>query len=166
MRNVSTDTITLGKTTIITDPCNEKGVMNNSVLIDTLPGEYVVKENSKGFGKRYELKGLFIVHKSSFGKKQYLDCGEGLSHEIWVDSGECGIYDAEHYPRCGIEINQEAAETDSPVYRIPDGNWGVTAGCFGGDGSYKGYVSRNESGIIDAIYIDFSYEGEDDFLCE
>ena len=66
---------------------------------------------------------------------------------------------SEKYPEDGIEFDASNRGENYAIYRAPDGDWGVTAGNFGGDGSYKAYLHRNGDGKVDAIYLDFTMGG-------
>lgn len=163
MKNTSANKIKLGTRTFISDPCYDKNTWCAGE-VNTLPGDYIVKEIAE-MGKYPTLKGLFVVHSSQYEKIDYSDCYEDSLIDVGVDSGECGIYDSEKYPEDGIEFDDSKFEEDSVVYRAPDGDWGVTAGNFGGDGSYKAYLHRNGDEKVDAIYLDFTmgeYEEYDD----
>ena len=163
MKNTSADKIKLGTRTFISDPCYDKNTWCAGE-VNTLPGDYIVKEIAE-MGKYPTLKGVFVVHSSQYEKIDYSDCYEDSLIDVGVDSGECGIYDSEKYPVNGIEFDDSKFEEDRVVYRTPDGDWGVTAGNFGGDGSYKAYLHRNGDEKVDAIYLDFTmgeYEEYDD----
>lgn len=154
MENTSANKIKLGTRTLISDPCYDKDTWCAGE-VNTLPGEYIVQEIVEK-GKYPILKGVFVVHYSQYGKLDFDDCYEDSGIDVGVDSGECGIYDSEKYPVNGIDCDDSKFEEDRVVYRTPDGDWGVTAGNFGGDGSYKAYLHRNRDGLVDAIYINFA----------
>lgn len=156
MRNTSADKIKLGNKTLISDPCYEWDTWRTG-KVNTLPGDYIVKEIAE-MGKHPTLKGLFVVHSSQYEKLDYSDCNEDSLIEVGVDSGECGIYNSEKYPLGGIGFCSNPTENPE-ICRAPDGDWGVTAGNFGGVGSYKAYLHRNGDGKVDAIYLDFTMGG-------
>lgn len=162
MKNTSANKIKLGTITFISDPCYNKNTWCTGE-VNTLPGEYIVQEITEK-GKYPILKGVFVVHSSQYGKIGYNQCCEDSLIDVGVDSGECGIYDSEKYPQNGIEVDSSKSNESYAIYRTPDGDWGVTASNFGGDGSYKAYLHRNGDGKVDAIYLDFSMDdyAEDD----
>lgn len=160
MENTSANKIKLGTRTLISDPCYDKDTWCAGE-VNTLPGEYIVQEIVEK-GKYPILKGVFVVHYSQYGKLDFDDCYEDSLIDVGVDSGECGIYDSEKYPVNGIDCDDSKFEEDRVVYRTPDGDWGVTAGNFGGDGSYKAYLHRNRDGQVDAIHLDFSMDDYDE----
>ena len=130
--------------------------------LDTSEGNYNIIEVVDTKYKQSILKGLLIVHDSQYYKIDSDDCIEDSGFDVGVDSGEVGIYDYDKYPVDGIDVNPKKIEDDYLPYRTPNGNWGVTVGNFGGDGSFSAYVHRNNDNIIDAIFIDFSKYDDDD----
>lgn len=160
MKIATKKSIILNGKTIITDPCYAKDEYLN--VLNVLPGNYNIIEVVDTKYKQSILKGLLIVHDSQYYKIDSDDCIEDSGFDVGVDSGEVGIYDYDKYPVDGIDVNPKKIEDDYSPYRTPDGNWGVTVGNFGGDGSFSAYVHRNNDNIIDAIFIDFSRYDDDD----
>ena len=160
--------IQLGEKTLITDPCYEKGTWCSGT-VNTEPGTYKAYTMAAQGDPYRRVEGGFIVHSSLADKLEPYDCQIDTGIDVGVDSGECGVYDDAKFPDGGIECSEYREDSESQGYGI---DWGKTFWGFGGDGSYKAYVHKNDQGNVDAIRLDFSYEedyeeeDEDPFYAE
>jgi len=108
--------------------------------------------------------------------KTYIEFGfQLLLDNIGVDSGQCGIFDADNYPGgnstgeyddknsfygkvCELTSNEHGEEADKSIpyntYGIIDG-FGVVSSTGYGDGCYTAYGIKNENGELIAVKIVF-----------
>lgn len=155
------ETITLGSTVLLIDPCYTPTVWCKTVLDDVLPGEYVgdIVKTETGSPSM-----LFVKHKD-YG----LFVPDKFVGHIGVDSGQAGIFDYEYFDSVG---NMEAEACDKWYKQICEGNFhpddkdntftcyntdgkGVVSNTKDGDGMYSCYVARNSEQKIVAIVIKF-----------
>jgi len=161
MKNMHYDKdIQLGEKTLITDPCYSKGTWCSGA-VKTEPGTYRAYSLSATSDPYRQVEGGFIVHSSLDGKILPFDCQIDTGIDVGVDSGECGVYDDAKFPEDGIDIEEDAEFSPTHEYRGYGIDWGKTFHSFGGDGSFKAYVHKNDKGSVDAIRIDFYGDYED-----
>ena len=162
-------TISSGKATV-SDPCYDTDVWCKGVVENVLNGtylSYVIKNNDKKWGTR---NFYLIVHHECIGLPDIDDSRwkkEGF--EVGVDSGQAGIYDAEHYH--GGEDNygddgwydeccNQTLNTKHKAGMVSDSH-GVVSSSGYGDGGYdcKTIRHKGEGKKVVAIMIDFGCEG-------
>ena len=139
-------TITLTDLTFLSDPCYDTQTPCNDV-IKTIEGEYdvyITRSESKDGFYHNRISSVVAIHKDY---KDFLKClPKDDCEDIYccVDSGTCGIFNAEYFEKYHDEngVNEEWYEKNvisMDEYNITDGLGVITSsGC--GDGQYPVYA--------------------------
>lgn len=175
----------------VSDPCYDG--LDDFLLTATVevkPGKWLawVEISDEGdWGKR--VSHLYASHISR-AVSVYDPWGESIHDDIAVDSGQCGMFDTEHYRReadaAGYVFRHD---TDDPHHMhwltdmaARDGRWYamccdqtidrdqhggvVPGGCVSssgfGDGSYLLFAQQDEAGVTDALLLEFISPEEDE----
>ena len=161
----------------VTDPCYGTDVWCMKYIDNIAPGEYVcfIKVSDEGtWGHR--VSELHVV-KESFLRASDEDLNEipydnePLSCVIGVDSGQCGIFDADYYEEHQPDddydnLNSWYRKVCELTYHagITDGLGVATASGYG-DGSYPLFVAEEEDKIVamKIVFIEFEEDEDNDF---
>ena len=160
----------------VSDPCYDTDVWCRGELQDVLPGIWeasVIKRDEGEWGIR--VAKLVAVHKD------YVDSDmEPMTlapFEVGVDSGQAGLFDAQHYRDDAVVVDPDTAVNGNEpgalwymhcchltLTKLAAGvmPYGVVASSGYGDGSYDCFVSRNSDGKIVRVEIEFIPEEGDD----
>ena len=175
--------IQLKKEVYVTDPCYDVDTWCLKYLDNMCPGEYkcfVVMSDEGNWGMR--VKELIIFNKEfldrcPYGLTGWKDINSGLldnnyiliSEIIGVDSGQCGIFDAEYY-----EKHQPDDDYDNPnswyrkicnlTHHSADtiDNLGVVCASGYGDGCYPLYAIHESNSIVALKVIFIGEEDEEE----
>ena len=159
----------------VSDPCYDTDVWCRGELQDVQPGIWeasVIKRDEGEWGIR--VAKLVAVHKD------YVDSDmEPMTlapFEVGVDSGQAGLFDAQHYRDDAVVVDPDTAvngnESGALWYmhcchltltKLAAGvmPYGVVASSGYGDGSYDCFVGRNSDGKIVRVEIEFIPEEGD-----
>ena len=160
----------------VSDPCYDTDVWCRGELQDVLPGIWeasVIKRDEGEWGIR--VAKLVAVHKD------YVDSDmEPMTlapFEVGVDSGQAGLFDAQHYRDDAVVVDPDTAVNGNEpgalwymhcccltLTKLAAGvmPYGVVASSGYGDGSYDCFVGRNSDGKIVRVEIEFIPEEGDD----
>ncbi len=146
--------IQLGNKAVVTDPCYGLGTVGTKIVDNVKPGTYIssVRETNEGiWGMR--VAHLQVVHQNY--QDEYLDWQEQAT-EIWVDSGQCGVYDFAYrdnilgigeYDEPDSFYGKACKCTDDDVYGEQDDK-GVTSRSGFGDGAYDLYLAKDNEQVV------------------
>ena len=163
----------------VSDPCYDTDVWCRGELKDVLPGTWgasVIKRDEGEWGMRVaKLVAVVAVHK------EYVDSDmEPMTlapFEVGVDSGQAGLFDAQHYRDDAVVVDPDTAvngnESGALWYmhcchltltKLAAGvmPYGVVVSSGYGDGSYDCFYGRNSDGKIVRVEIEFIPEEGDD----
>lgn len=145
-------TITLTDLTFLSDPCYGTETWCNDV-IPTKAGEYnVYITRSESQTTRGRISSIFAIHKDYTKFLKGMPTDDSKEITCCVDSGTCGIFNAEYFEQYHTEDSVDDAWYDTNViqmneYKICDGLGAISSsGC--GDGRYPVFAE---------------YEGDDAF---
>lgn len=149
----------------ISDPCYDLDTWCAGTLDNVLNGKWNAKieESDKGsWGIR--VSNLVAVHENY---ALSANNPELTKIDVGVDSGQCGIFDLDQYPKddpgeygdknsfygkvCNLTCNEDDMNQSAGIID----NFGVVSRSGYGDGSYECYVRRNVKGEIVAAEIVF-----------
>lgn len=164
--------IELKKHVYITDPCYDTITWCQKLLTNVSPGTYrcfVVVSDEGNWGHR--VAELHAILNKVFDKYEELSeipyDSEPLNCSIGVDSGQCGIFDADYYEE---QHPDDDYDNKNSWYRrvcdltynagIIDG-LGVACASGYGDGSYPLYVAKDKNKVV-AMKVVFIDDEEDD----
>lgn len=171
--NVGTFEITSGKA-YVSDPCYRIGTWCQGTVERVKTGLWSACI--------FAASDRCVARLLAFAEKQDCDARrvkwEEIRAEIGVDSGQCGVFDAAHYKKAAsiksvARIGPETICQEDPWYSIccdrtinPKHGAGVIPyGCVSssgyGDGSYRGYVTRDKKGYVVGIKVEFITDEED-----
>ena len=163
-------TILLNKNVYVTDPCYNTTTWCQKLLDNVSPGRYkcfVIVSDEGDWGHR--VSELHVVKEETFGKYKELEDipykAEPLNCTIGVDSGQCGVFDAEYYEK--YQPDDDYDNPDSWYRKICEltynagtiDNLGVATASGYGDGSYPLYVAEENNEVV-AIKVVFIEEEE------
>lgn len=138
----------LGSKVVVSDPCYDIPTWCQAIITGVLPGKYLAEvtetDGTDGWGVR--IATLAATHVDYVDRIGFIEWEES-SADIGVDSGQCGIFDFEHYR------NDDSSET----YGLPL-IWGGKNGDDSGDlwyermcsltlGTEDGGVSNDDWGV-------------------
>lgn len=159
--------IELSEKVIVSDPCYDRSVWCMATDVAVKPGKYVVyiaKKDEKEFGTRVAV--IMAVHEDYI--KEIKEDWETYDCCIGVDSGQCGIFDDDIYPKdekSGGEYDDENSFYgecckltlgDSHFGLLRNGN-GVVSSSGYGDGSYELFCQYYDGERI-ALMVDFNLD--------
>ncbi len=150
---------------IISDPCYDIGTWCAGVLDKVMNGTWTAYIVTNEHGRVDKLLALT-------GNPYRLLAWESTAATIGVDSGQAGIFDADHFKKdedvsSVARLGSEIVCEDEPWYSIccdrtlnTEHSAGVIPyGCVSssgyGDGSYRCYIQKDNQGFIVGIQIDF-----------
>lgn len=162
-------TIKLSRKVYVTDPCYKIDTWCQKLLDNVSPGKYkcfISVINPCTWENR--VSELHVVQETVFSKYKELEeipyMSEPICYEIGVDSGQCGIFDAEYYERSqpnNKDWYKRICDLTCNAGTIDD--LGV-ATCSGfGDGAYPLYVAE-ENGEVVAMMVKFIDFSEDESI--
>lgn len=171
MSNIGSFEVTSGKL-VISDPCYTLDTWCMAVVSNVRNGTYLIKHDEKD-GRISELRAVHAEHRLPMWKE--------ISGDIGVDSGQCGIFDADHYrkdtdypmesqfEKDGYDDTGDGEHWYSHCCDVTLGDDGVGAIIGGavassgyGDGVYEAYATYNKEGEVVGIKIIFITEEEED----
>ncbi len=172
MSNIGSFEVTSGKL-VISDPCYTLDTWCMAVVNDVENGTYIIYAEESD-GRISEIEVL----------NQKEPCGSPwaeISNDIGVDSGQCGIFDFDHYRKDTDYPMASQFEADGYNDKGDGEHWyshccdvtlgedgvgsvvgGAVASSGYGDGCYTAYVMRNEEGQVIGVKIVFITEEDDD----
>ena len=133
-------TITLSDLTFLSDPCYGTEVWCNDV-ISTIPGQYdVFVTKSEGYWCKGRISSIMAIHKDYRKKLGCMPKNDEEGIFCGVDSGTCGIFNAEYYEKYHTAndvdddwYNKNVIQMDS--FMICDGLGAISSSGLG-DGHY------------------------------
>lgn len=147
---------------VISDPCYSKDVWCMGT---------VKAKNGKWFPevvqKKLEMWGNRIWEIEAYHEDYYEASGwKELDIDVGVDSGQCGIFDAEKYPEEGSEDEEfydECCSLTLSHYSWGNLEFGTVASSGIGDGSYKAYAcfDGDEAVKVKIVFISEDWLEED-----
>jgi len=157
---------------IVSDPCYDyKLIKKCGKIVDVLTGQWKVEvEYSKDISWGLRVGKLKLCHeKYNLAHKDHL-----ISNDIGVDSGQCGIYDYDLYPKgdtgeyddlnsfygkaCQLTICENGTEEYNTFGII--NQKGVVSSSGWGDGCYELWGNCAEDGKY--FYLELDFEDHDD----
>ena len=160
-RTLELGTVDFGSKVYASDPCYTADTWCLVKLENVLPGEYrcyAVIEDTGSWGDR--VSHLYAVHSDYILDRNQLEPVEG---DVGVDSGQCGLYDADYFLQTRdnedwywavCDVTGERSGYTGGVYQDK-----CVVSCSGyGDGGYELSVQRDDDGKIVAMDIDFFVE--------
>ena len=181
-RNETHETLDLGTFEMVSsrmavsDPCYDADVWCRGELENVLPGAwqaYAVKRDKGEWGPR--VVRLVAVHREYADKCE--TAAELAPFEVGVDSGQAGLFDAQHYrddavvmdPGTTVNSNDPGALwymrcCHLTLTKLAAGvmPYGVVSSSGFGDGSYDCFYAQNSDGKIVRVEIEFIPEEGDD----
>lgn len=148
---------TLGKDTLITDPCYEKGTWC-AQRIETMPGKWI----GRACMHQGRVDKLYACHEDHFVNNPILV--RAAVGEVGVDSGQMGIFNDEYYPDKPHETNFYDTVCEMTLSKDQAGGleYGIVSSTGWGDGGYDVFANYIDGKAV-AIMIDFQIsEGEDE----
>jgi hypothetical protein len=153
--------ITLSGKVIVSDPCYDRTVWCMISDLDVMPGKYAVSiaySDEGEWGER--VASMTLIHESH--NPDINDKWEIMPGTVGVDSGQCGIFDNEIYPKCKDNSDFNSFYDECCALTLGDDSGGVLANGRGavcssgyGDGSYcLSAVVYN--GQVVAMLVDFA----------
>lgn len=160
---------------MVSDPCYEIGTWCQGTLKNVRAGiwkGYILVSDEGDWGHR--VSELIAMCDGSDGSRWMPETG----FQVGVDSGQAGIFDVTYYRDESVvldveRISEEIINPDDPWYSIccdrtlSDNSagvipFGVVSSSGFGDGSYRCYTTKDESGVTVGIRIVFIDDEEAD----
>lgn len=159
----------------VTDPCYDNMVWYSELLTNVSPGTYkcfTVETYEGAWGNR--VAELHAIKEDVYNKYLVLEMipyeSEPLDCIIGVDSGQCGIFDADYYEE--HQPDDDYFNENSWYRKVCDltdnegnagiiDNLGVNSSSGYGDGAYDLWVAKNDKGEIIAMKVIFIAREED-----
>lgn len=179
------NTIKLGNTVVVSDPCYTIPTWCQGVIENVKPGNYrvfVLKKETDGWGNR--VANLMVIHEDHLNDRLQWD---HLPVDVGVDSGQCGIFSMESYRNDSIvdkiglgdgdisffggfnrpEESGEKWYTSMCSRTLGVLHWGVydegvVSSSGYGDGSYDLFGAKDEDGNIISLSVDYGVYDEDE----
>lgn len=135
-------TITLSELTYLSDPCYGFESMGNDV-INTIPGDYYVyitRSENKSEWLQNRISSIIAIHKDYAKTHKHYPNDDSEDLGCAVDSGTCGIFNAEYFEKyhTADDVNDEWYDEhviQMGEFKITDGLGAIcSSGC--GDGWY------------------------------
>lgn len=160
--------IDLSGKVIVSDPCYKRNSNYNAKDITVKPGKYaayIIKADVQDWGTRVAY--LLVVHDSNIKALQsgWVPYDDGMGDGIWVNSGQCGIFDDTIYPQDDVSVGDYDDEStfygkcckltlgDKKGDILKNGKGVVSSSGFG-DGEYELLCKYHEGECV-ALMIDF-----------
>ena len=152
--------IEIGEYAFLSDPCYGKYSAHNST-IGTIKGVYNVFitrcESIDDFYKG-RISNIYVIHKDYYKKDKTQPNDDKENLHCFVDSGTCGIFDAEYFEKFHTDDDvdddwYEKFVINMDDYIITEGKGAISSSGIG-DGCYKVYA-KYDKGNAYAIRIKF-----------
>ena len=153
--------INLTNDTYLSDPCYGTDTKFNDVIA-TIPGEYnvyITRSESKDDFFKNRISSIIAIHKDYVKTQKHYPYHRKYNIACGVDSGTCGIFDADYFEKHHDNLGVEDEWYDNNViqmtdYKITDG-LGVICSSGVGDGYYPVYMELTDTNEAFAIRIKF-----------
>ena len=153
-------TISLTDLTYLSDPCYGTDTWCNDV-IRTIPGEYCVyitRSESKECFFKGRISNIIAVHKDYIKKLKVYPKNDNNTLSCGVDSGTCGIFNAEYFEKYHDDLHADDDWYDQNVmtmdeFKVTDG-LGAMCSSGIGDGFYPAFAEYDGDNAF-AIRIKF-----------